>query len=213
VIDLTASTAHPATQLHHKIRLRPAQVTSYTSRYNFSLPPTLNALSWFYKTHCNHKIRPIMVVRNPFCSTVGRAASQLTSHPARQANTLRLRRRSLCAISSSTPTHNLSANLPPSLRLPGRREAVNRLNVWHPSHPSIPLDPLSYFFPTRLYEGERLRLTYPTSWDRSPSIRSESVTESPELKKWIDNYLWVGEWAMDQSVAIMASTSFFERKR
>ncbi|OCL00951.1 DUF1748-domain-containing protein [Cenococcum geophilum 1.58] len=47
----------------------------------------------------------------------------------------------------------------------------------------------------------------------TPSIRSESVTESPELKKWIDNYLWVGEWAMDQSVAIMASTSFFERKR
>lgn len=145
VIDLTASTATQPPNSITRYGLRPAQVTSYTSLYNFSLPPTLNALSWFYKTHCNHKIRPIMVVRNPFCSTVGRAASQLTSHPARQANTLRLRRRSLCAISSSTPTHNLSANLPPSLRLPGRREAVNRLNVWHPSHPPIPLDPLSYF--------------------------------------------------------------------
>jgi Fungal protein of unknown function (DUF1748) len=155
-----------------------------------------------------------MVVRNPFSSAVGRATSQqLTSHPARQANTLRLRRRSLCALLPSTRTHNLSANPPPSLCLPGWREAVNRLNVWRPPHLPIPLDALSFFFPTRPYEEEHPRLTYPTSWDRSPSIRSESVTESPEIKKWIDNYLWVGEWAMDQSVAIMASTSFFERKR
>jgi hypothetical protein len=33
------------------------------------------------------------------------------------------------------------------------------------------------------------------------------------MKKWIDNYLWVGETLMDQSVAIMSSSSYFERKR
>ncbi|KAJ4373888.1 hypothetical protein N0V83_002627 [Neocucurbitaria cava] len=33
------------------------------------------------------------------------------------------------------------------------------------------------------------------------------------VKKWIDNYLWVGETLMDQSVAIFSSSSYFERKR
>lgn len=33
------------------------------------------------------------------------------------------------------------------------------------------------------------------------------------MKKWIDNYLWVGETVMDQSVAIFGSSSYFERKR
>jgi hypothetical protein len=55
-------------------------------------------------------------------------------------------------------------------------------------------------------------LTCPTSWDLSPSIKTETI-ESPSIKKWLDNYLWAGEWVMDQSVAVMASTSYFERKR
>ncbi|KAF2814685.1 DUF1748-domain-containing protein [Mytilinidion resinicola] len=45
------------------------------------------------------------------------------------------------------------------------------------------------------------------------TIKSETISESPSIKKWIDNYLWAGEWVMDQSVAVMASTSYFERKR
>ncbi|KAH7126916.1 hypothetical protein B0J11DRAFT_526756 [Dendryphion nanum] len=47
----------------------------------------------------------------------------------------------------------------------------------------------------------------------TPSVKAESFNETPGLKKWIDNYLWVGEWAMDQSVAIAGSSSYFERKR
>ncbi|KAK3074445.1 hypothetical protein LTR53_001539 [Teratosphaeriaceae sp. CCFEE 6253] len=47
----------------------------------------------------------------------------------------------------------------------------------------------------------------------TPSIKAESVTESPNLKRWIENYLWVGETIMDQSVAIMGSSGYFERKR
>ncbi|KAI6781289.1 uncharacterized protein J7T54_004062 [Emericellopsis cladophorae] len=37
--------------------------------------------------------------------------------------------------------------------------------------------------------------------------------ESKDLNKWIDNYLGVGEWVMDQSVAIAGSSGYFERTR
>ncbi|WPG97479.1 Hypothetical protein R9X50_00025500 [Acrodontium crateriforme] len=47
----------------------------------------------------------------------------------------------------------------------------------------------------------------------TPSVKSESFSESPGVKKWIDNYLWVGETIMDQSVAIMGASGYFERKR
>ncbi|KAF2198086.1 DUF1748-domain-containing protein [Delitschia confertaspora ATCC 74209] len=47
----------------------------------------------------------------------------------------------------------------------------------------------------------------------TPSMKPEQFSESPNVKKWIDNYLWVGECVMDQGVAIMASSSYFERKR
>lgn len=47
----------------------------------------------------------------------------------------------------------------------------------------------------------------------SPSLNSDKITENKDVKKWIDNYLGVGEWVMDQSVAVFGSTTFFERKR
>lgn len=37
--------------------------------------------------------------------------------------------------------------------------------------------------------------------------------DSKEVKKFVDGYLGIGEWAMDQSVAILGSSSYFERKR
>jgi hypothetical protein len=46
-----------------------------------------------------------------------------------------------------------------------------------------------------------------------PSVKSENFTETPGLKKWIDNYLWVGEWTMDSTVAVLSTSSYFERKR
>ncbi|KAK7702158.1 hypothetical protein SLS57_011458 [Botryosphaeria dothidea] len=46
-----------------------------------------------------------------------------------------------------------------------------------------------------------------------PSVKSETITESENVKKWLDNYLWVGEVVMDQSVALMSSSGYFERKR
>ncbi|EDO02091.1 hypothetical protein SS1G_04567 [Sclerotinia sclerotiorum 1980 UF-70] len=41
----------------------------------------------------------------------------------------------------------------------------------------------------------------------------KDVTENKELNGWIEKYLGVGEWVMDQSVAIAGSSGFFERKR
>jgi hypothetical protein len=47
----------------------------------------------------------------------------------------------------------------------------------------------------------------------SPSLDSDKITDNKDFKKWIDNYLGVGEWVMDQSIAVFGSTSYFERKR
>ncbi|EMF17288.1 DUF1748-domain-containing protein [Sphaerulina musiva SO2202] len=47
----------------------------------------------------------------------------------------------------------------------------------------------------------------------TPSLKPDTFSESPGVKKWIENYLWVGETIMDQSVAIMSSSGYFERKR
>ncbi|KAJ9656877.1 hypothetical protein H2201_008399 [Coniosporium apollinis] len=47
----------------------------------------------------------------------------------------------------------------------------------------------------------------------TPSLRSDSLAESPKLRSWIETYLGVGEVIMDQSVAIMSSSGYFERKR
>ncbi|TKA23263.1 hypothetical protein B0A50_07320 [Salinomyces thailandicus] len=47
----------------------------------------------------------------------------------------------------------------------------------------------------------------------TPSLKSESLSESPSVKKWVENYLWVGETIMDQSVAVMGASGYFERKR
>ncbi|GAB7366724.1 hypothetical protein MBLNU230_g0681t1 [Neophaeotheca triangularis] len=47
----------------------------------------------------------------------------------------------------------------------------------------------------------------------APSIKPDTFSESPNLKKWLENYLWVGETFMDQSVALMSSSGYFERNR
>ncbi|KAJ5103243.1 hypothetical protein N7532_003772 [Penicillium argentinense] len=47
----------------------------------------------------------------------------------------------------------------------------------------------------------------------TPSVDSDKISDNKEVKRWIDNYLGVGEWVMDQSVAVMGSSSWFERRR
>ncbi|CAF9929946.1 hypothetical protein IMSHALPRED_008045 [Imshaugia aleurites] len=44
-------------------------------------------------------------------------------------------------------------------------------------------------------------------------FESDKISESKELKKWVDSYLGMGEWVMDQSVAILGSSGYFERRR
>ncbi|KUJ18726.1 DUF1748-domain-containing protein, partial [Mollisia scopiformis] len=47
----------------------------------------------------------------------------------------------------------------------------------------------------------------------TPSFKKDSVSENKDVQVWIDKYLGVGEWVMDQSVALAGSSSWFERKR
>ncbi|KAI9762772.1 MAG: hypothetical protein M4579_000124 [Chaenotheca gracillima] len=47
----------------------------------------------------------------------------------------------------------------------------------------------------------------------TPSLKSDKISESKEVKKWVDNYLGMGEWIMDQSVAVLGSSGWFERTR
>ncbi|CAL8576823.1 hypothetical protein XPA_002688 [Xanthoria parietina] len=47
----------------------------------------------------------------------------------------------------------------------------------------------------------------------TPSFQSDKISESRELKRWVDSYLGMGEWVMDQSVAVLGSTGYFERRR
>ncbi|EGS22268.1 uncharacterized protein CTHT_0017870 [Thermochaetoides thermophila DSM 1495] len=37
--------------------------------------------------------------------------------------------------------------------------------------------------------------------------------ENKDLEKWVNKYLSVGEWVMDQSVALAGSSGWFERRR
>ncbi|XPS71692.1 hypothetical protein M3J09_003870 [Ascochyta lentis] len=45
------------------------------------------------------------------------------------------------------------------------------------------------------------------------TVKPDQFSDTPSVQKWLDNYLWVGETVMDQSVAFFASSSYFERKR
>ncbi|KAH8899173.1 DUF1748-domain-containing protein [Thozetella sp. PMI_491] len=37
--------------------------------------------------------------------------------------------------------------------------------------------------------------------------------ENKEISTWVDKYLGLGEWVMDQSVAVASSSGWFERTR
>ena len=42
--------------------------------------------------------------------------------------------------------------------------------------------------------------------------KRESITQNKDANTWIDKYLGVGEWVMDQSVVLAATTGYFEKK-
>jgi hypothetical protein len=47
----------------------------------------------------------------------------------------------------------------------------------------------------------------------SPSIREDKITDNETARTWITRYLSIGEMVMDQSVAVMSSSGWFERTR
>ncbi|KAH8682711.1 hypothetical protein BX600DRAFT_506277 [Xylariales sp. PMI_506] len=48
----------------------------------------------------------------------------------------------------------------------------------------------------------------------SPSFQTTQISgDNKEVGKWVEKYLGVGEWVMDQSVAIAGSSGWFKRTR
>ena len=46
------------------------------------------------------------------------------------------------------------------------------------------------------------------------TLKKDKVAgENKEMTKWVDKYLGIGEWLMDQSVAVASSSGWFERSR
>ncbi|KAL5606399.1 hypothetical protein BROUX41_002816 [Berkeleyomyces rouxiae] len=46
------------------------------------------------------------------------------------------------------------------------------------------------------------------------TFRTDKISgENKDLNGWVDRYLGVGEWVMDQSVAIAGASGWFERRR
>ncbi|KAK1757153.1 hypothetical protein QBC47DRAFT_378514 [Echria macrotheca] len=47
----------------------------------------------------------------------------------------------------------------------------------------------------------------------TPRLKKDKVAgENKNVREWVDKYLDVGEWVMDQSVAIASSSGWFERR-
>ncbi|EFY91501.1 hypothetical protein MAC_02386 [Metarhizium acridum CQMa 102] len=85
--------------------------------------------------------------------------------------------------------------------LTGRHEAVDRIDV-------------STISPDSCNRASASGLFVPPSGYPRPSFKTEKVAgENKEVSRWIDKYLGVGEWVMDQSVAFAGSSGFFERRR
>lgn len=62
----------------------------------------------------------------------------------------------------------------------------------------------------RMERGEQRSIMGPV---HSPSLNSDKLTDNKDIKRWVENYLGVGEWIMDQSVAVLGSSPWFERRR
>ena len=60
---------------------------------------------------------------------------------------------------------------------------------------------------------EKTKLIRPPWGDPRPRFNDDKISESKEVKKWVDNYLGMGEWIMDQSVAVLGASGWFERRR
>jgi hypothetical protein len=46
----------------------------------------------------------------------------------------------------------------------------------------------------------------------SPSLKTD-LTANKDINGWVNKYLDVGEWVMDQSVAIAGASGYFKRER
>jgi hypothetical protein len=49
--------------------------------------------------------------------------------------------------------------------------------------------------------------------DLRPSFKKNALSENKDVSYWVDRYLGVGEFVLDNAVAIAGSSAWFERKR
>jgi len=47
----------------------------------------------------------------------------------------------------------------------------------------------------------------------TPSFQTKKLTENKDVSYWVERYLSIGEFVLDQSVAVAGASSWFERKR
>ena len=200
-----AATLH--TDRHSQSRQRQATPNASSPRYPLPLPisipipiPRLHARrKWLYVT-C-----PARLDRRQ------RVARRDSSHiPARQGCPLRLRCSARYALSDAQHFTCLLANTDRSLRLPRWRPPLYRPHVGPP--PASPRLAACFTSPPRL--APPANMCPPPVWGSdSVSVKPEQFSDTPSVKTWVENYLWVGETVMDQSVAFFSSSSYFERKR
>ena len=115
-----------------------------------------------------------------------------------------------------------------SLHHPRRNETINWFNVRLYSYPKPPFVPL--FLKSRvvvktgtdhIWRASMFarRIKEDTQADNCPfgilrpSFRKESLSKNEDVNYWVERYLGLGEWVMDQSVAVASSSGWFERKR
>ena len=95
----------------------------------------------------------------------------------------------------------------PSLGVPGRHEALDGPNV-------SPIPMLGGPAPPHRGTREATANVCPGRGLDRPSFKTDKVAGgNREVSRWIDKYLGMGEWVMDQSVAIAGSSGWFERTR
>jgi Fungal protein of unknown function (DUF1748) len=77
----------------------------------------------------------------------------------------------------------------------------------------VALSPILLLLPPQCFASGNPQRRDRLTTHASPSFNSDKISNSKEVKGWVDKYLGVGEWVMDQSIAVLGSSGYFERRR
>lgn len=100
-----------------------------------------------------------------------------------------------------------------------RRSTGITYDIIPPQPPFNTTPPLNlYYFDYLIiysdHPSKTSRLTIPhLNGILSPSLNTNKITDSETVKTFLEGYLSIGEWAMDQSVGYLKSSKYFDKKR